>query len=133
MRSRAPSESSLQKALQRLRRASPVDPRAVLLVDMEKRRCPWRNGRCAARFRRPKSVLYRLRLEIDHGLPGLRQERIDQHDGRYGPFHLLRDTGNDHAPVRVADQNNVAQLLPFHLVDNVENVRVEIDGGRQQM
>jgi hypothetical protein len=33
----------------------------------------------------------------------------------------------------VADQNNVAQLLPFHLVDNVENVRVEIDGGRQQM
>src|ERR1700730_3091327 len=58
---------SLQKALQRLRRASPVDPRAVLLVDMEKRRRPWRNGRCAARFRRPKSVLYRLWLEIDHG------------------------------------------------------------------
>ncbi len=66
-------------------------------------------------------------------LPVLRKKRIEHGNGCDRLFHLFRDPGHHHPAVRVADKHHILQLLPFHLVDDIRDVRGEIDVGTEQM
>ena len=80
-------------------------------------------------FGRQKPVAHRRRPDIDQGLPVFRKKRIEHHKGSNRLLHLLGSPGNHHAAVGVADQDDVLQFLPLHLVDDVGNMGVQIDAG----
>ena len=80
----------------------------------------------------PKVRQHRRRPDVDHRLPVLRHESITNDAIAFSIFSATPEI-NLPCRYRSGDYHHVLQLLPFQFVDDVEDVGVEIDPGRQKM
>ena len=63
----------------------------------------------------------------------VRDERFAVHESRDPLAGAVGDTGDDHAAVAVPAQHDVLEALELEMADDVLDVRVEVDGRREQM
>src|SRR5215471_4061415 len=130
---RAGERNRVREGRDRLRDAQPVDPGAVGRIDPEGFRGPRRDAEIAALHRRADRLPHGRTGELLHALAILRHEGVEENECADRARHLLGDTRDDEAAVGMAAQDDVAEPLTRHHVDDIFDVGREADPGRQLM
>jgi hypothetical protein len=72
-------------------------------------------------------------LKIEEALVIFRHKSVKIYECMNLLWYKIRHTGDDHAPVRMAHENEIVEILPLDDIDDILDVGVKIDGRIKKM